>query len=159
MKRIRMTQPRWVIKSVILLLLSALVFSYLIWKTQQFNAASLYVHNHTDRPVFSYWVNENWGGNAGVYGGGKTTCCWRIQGETLKVVWIFDVTPEQVERGLEEERHEVVVRNPARDKLDDTLHVHFIPDNQVRLVWNRSAESPLSKELIEAYPRRGHDNK
>src|SRR5690606_40227610 len=47
--------------------------------------AALYVHNHTDRPIYSYWVNGNWGGNVSAYGGGKATCCWKIVGEQLEI--------------------------------------------------------------------------
>lgn len=118
-----------------------LLGTYLLWQYQRPGGAILYGHNHTDRPIFSYWVNGNWGGNGGA------TCCWRIAGDKLKVVWILDVTPDQVERGLEEERHELEISNPPRERADDTLHVHFIPGNQVRLAWNHSAGSPLAEEL------------
>ena len=68
------------------------------------------------------------------------------------------VTPEQVESGLEEERHELEVANPPRERADDTLHVHFLPGNQVRLAWNHSAGSPLAEELRQQYPRKANDN-
>lgn len=143
------TSLRW---TLILTFYLTLIGSYVFWQYQRPGGAALYGHNHTDRPVFSYWVNDNWGGNGGV------TCCWRIGGDSLKVVWILDVTPEQVARGLEEERHELEIPNPPRERADDTLHVHFLPGNQVRLAWNRSATSPLTEELLQRYPRKTNDN-
>jgi len=135
-----------------------LIGGYLLWQYLRPQGAALYGHNHTQRPIFSYWVNDNWGGNAGANGGGKVTCCSRIQGDTLKVVWIVDSTPEQIAQGMHEERHELELPNPPRQREDDTLHVHFLPDNQVRLAWNRSATSPLAKELLEQFPRKRHDH-
>jgi hypothetical protein len=129
-----------------------LIGGYLLWQYLRPQGAALYGHNHTQRPIFSYWVDDKWGGNGGV------TCCWRIQGDTLKVVWIVDSTPEQIAQGLHEERHELKLPNPPRQREDDTLHVHFLPDNQMRLAWNRSATSPLAKELLEQFPRKRHDN-
>ncbi|WP_376751930.1 DUF3304 domain-containing protein, partial [Stutzerimonas nitrititolerans] len=71
-----------------LLFWGTLVVAYVIWQALRMPGAALYVHNHTDRPIFSYFVNDSWGGNASAHGGGKHTCCWRIEGETLKVEWI-----------------------------------------------------------------------
>ncbi|AQZ94257.1 DUF3304 domain-containing protein [Halopseudomonas phragmitis] len=113
-----------------------LIVSFVMWQYQRPGGAALSGHNHTDRPIFSYWVNDNWGGNGGV------TCCWRIRGDSLKVVWILDVTPEQIERGLEEERHELELPNPPRDRADRYLHVHFFPNNQVRLAWSPDHDTP-----------------
>jgi len=141
------TSLRW---TLIVMFYLTLIGSYVFWQYQRPGGAALYGHNHTDRPIFSYWVNDNWGGNGGV------TCCWRIDGDRFKVVWILDVTPEQVARGVEEERHELEIPNPPRERADDTLHVHFLPDNQVRLAWNRSATSPLTEELRQRYPGKAH---
>ena len=146
---------RW---SLILMFYLTLIGSFVFWQYQRHGGAALYIHNHTDRPIFSYWVNDNWGGNAFAYGGGKTTCCWRIDGDRLKVVWILSRTRAQSEQGIEEERHELDIPNPPRERTDDTLHVHFLPGNQVRLAWNRSATSPLTEELRQRYPRKAHDN-
>lgn len=131
---------------------SSLFVGFIIWQYQKPGGAALSGHNHTDRPIFSYWVNDNWGGNGGV------TCCWRIQGDTLKVVWILDVTPEQIAMGLDEERHELRLPNPPREHADDTLHVHFLPGGQVQLAWSHSAASPLAEELRQRYPRKTHDH-
>lgn len=149
------TPIRW---CLIVMFSLTLIGSYVFWQYQRPGGATLYVHNHTDRPIFSYWVNDNWGGNAFAYGGGKTTCCWRIGGDNLKVVWIVSRTRTQAEQGIEEERHEQEIPNPPRERTDDTLHVHFLPGNQIRLAWNRSAASPLTEELLKRYPRNTHAN-
>src|SRR5690554_2337592 len=125
-----------------------LIGGYLLGQYLRPQGAALYGHNHTQRPIFSYWVNDKWGGNGGV------TCCWRIRGDTLKVVWIVSRTRTQAEQGIEEERHELEIPNPPRQRPDDTLHVHFLPGNQVRLAWNHSAASPLEEELADYYYQR-----
>lgn len=142
---------RW---PLVILFYLSLIGGYLFWQYQRPDGAFLYGHNHTERPIFSYWVNDKWGGNAGANGGGKVTCCWRIQGDTLNVVWIVSRTREQIDQGAERERHEIELPNPSRQRTDDTLHVHFLPGNEVRLAWNRSAGSPLKEEMAERYPRK-----
>ncbi|AJO78520.1 DUF3304 domain-containing protein [Pseudomonas sp. MRSN 12121] len=129
------------------LVLGTLVAGYFIWQSSRMPGAGLYGHNHTDRPIFSYFVNDNWGGNGGV------TCCWRIEGKVLKVDWILDVTPEQIRQGLEEETLSIEIPNPPRQRTDNTLHVHFLPGNQVRVAWSDKHTSPLKKELSEFYAR------
>jgi len=108
--------------------------------------AALYVHNHTDRPIYSYWINNNWGGNAAAYGGG-TTCCWKIVGEQLEIHWIKDRTGAQVEAGLQEEEVTLFLPNPPRKRGDDTLHVHFLPGDHVRLAWSYEHTSPLKDDI------------
>ncbi|MFI8607238.1 hypothetical protein ACIGFL_02650 [Pseudomonas sp. NPDC077649] len=100
--------------------------------------AMLTSENYTDRPIFSYWVNDNWGGNGGV------TCCWRLDGPTAKVVWILSRTGEQARQGVKQERHEIELPMPPRGRDDRYLHVRFDPDNQVRLGWSPDLFSPFS---------------
>ncbi|WP_022964824.1 DUF3304 domain-containing protein [Halopseudomonas pelagia] len=130
---------RW---SLVVAFILILIGSLLAWQYQRPANAALYIHNHTDRPIFSYWVNDSWGGNAGANGGGKVTCCWRISGDSLKVSWIVSRTKTQAEQGLEEERHEMAMANPVRGREDHYLHVHFFPDNEVRMVWSPNHDSP-----------------
>lgn len=113
---------RW---PLIILFYLSLIGGYLFRQYQRPGGAALYEHNHTDRPIFSYWVNDKWGGNAGANGGGKITCCWKIQGDTLKIVWIVSRSKAQAEQGLQEERHDLEIPNPPRQRTDDTLHVRF----------------------------------
>ncbi|WJV26525.1 MULTISPECIES: DUF3304 domain-containing protein [Pseudomonas] len=127
------------------LVLAALVVGYFIWQYSRMPGAALYGHNHTDRPIFSYFVNDNWGGNGGV------TCCWRIEGKMLKVDWIKSRTGEQARQGINEETLSIEMPNPPRKRTDDTLHVHFLPGDQVRLAWSDKHTSPLKEELREFY--------
>lgn len=145
---------RW---TLIILFYLSLIGAYLLWQYQRPSGVALYGHNHTDRPIFSYWVNDKWGGNAAANGGGGVVCCSRIEGNSLKIIWILDVTPEQVNQGLQEERNEIDLPNPPSQRGDRYLHVHFFPGNQVRLAWSSSHDSPyenldraphLSKEAL-----------
>nr|WP_249978886.1 DUF3304 domain-containing protein [Halomonas olivaria] len=109
-------------------------------------------HSYIDRPIYSFWVDGNWGGNlsaytGGLYTGGGTTCCWSFKGDSVEVVWILDVTPEDIEAGLEEERHSMTVPMPPHSREDQYLHVHFLPENQVELAWSPDLQSPLSERL------------
>jgi len=144
--------PTWLRWALSLTFYVTLIGGYVLWQYLRPAGAMLSGHNHTDRPIFSYWVNDKWGGNGGV------TCCWRIAGDKLKVVWIVSRTLAQAEQGLEEERHELEIANPPRERADDTLHVHFLPGDQVRVAWNHSAGSPLAEELRQQYPRKANDN-
>ena len=108
--------------------------------------AALYVHNHTDRPIYSYWVNNNWGGNAAAHGGG-TTCCWKIVGEQLEIHWVKSVTRTQSQQGLRKGELTLSLPNPPRTRTDDTLHVHFLPGDEVRLAWSDEHTSPLKDEI------------
>ncbi len=114
-----------------------LVLGYVAWAYTQMPGALLYGHNHTDRPVFSYFVNDNWGGNGGA------TCCWRIEGDVLKVEWIKSITQPQYEAGMREETLSRQVPNPPRTRQDKYLHVHFFPGDQVRLFWSPNLDSPF----------------
>ncbi|WP_230013768.1 DUF3304 domain-containing protein [Pseudomonas chlororaphis] len=133
------------------LVLGTLVAGYFIWQSSRMPGAGLYGHNHTDRPIFSYFVNDHWGGNAAANGGGGLTCCWRIEGKDLKVDWIKSMTSTQYEQGAREETLSIKIPNPPRKRTDDTLHVHFLPGDQVRVAWSDKHTSPLKEELETFY--------
>lgn len=136
-------------RSLIKLLLPVvLVLTYVAWAYTRMPGAILYGHNHTDRPIFSYFVNEAWGGNGGA------VCCTRIEGDVLTVQWIKGRTGEQVRQGVEKETLTRQVPNPPRNRQDKYLHVHFFPGDQVRLFWSPTPGSPY-KELKEA-PKEGN---
>ena len=103
--------------------------------------AALYGHNHTDRPIFSYWVNDQWGGNGGV------TCCWKIVGEQLEIHWVKSVTRTQSQQGLRKEELTLHLSNPPRKRSDTYLHVHFLPGDEVRLAWSDGVASPFREEF------------
>ncbi|PXX73019.1 Protein of unknown function [Pseudomonas sp. LAMO17WK12:I10] len=128
-----------------LLVWGALIAAYFIWQYSRMPGAALYGHNHTDRPIFSYFVNDNWGGNGGI------TCCWRIEGKTLKVDWIKGRTGEQVRQGIKKETLSIEIPNPPRQRSDRYLHVHFFPGDQVRVAWSTNLDTPY-ENLKEAPP-------
>jgi hypothetical protein len=146
-KHVKVLLKRWkslpaLAKSLFsLALFGLLIFGYVAWAYTRMPGAMLYVHNHTDRPIFSYFVNEAWGGNAFAYGGGKVTCCSRIEGEVLTVQWIKSITQDQYEEGLREETITRQLPNPPRSRQDKYLHVHFFPGDQVRLFWSPNMDS------------------
>jgi len=138
-------------------LLAALVVVWVTW-SMLFNTSksgSLMGRNHTDRPIGSFWVDENWGGNlsaysGGLYTGGGTTCCWSFKGSTVEVVWILSMTEEQKRQGVEEERHSVNLPMPAYSREDQYLHVHFLTDNQIEIAWSPGLQSPYSERLRDS---------
>ena len=136
-------------RSLIKLLLPVvLVLAYVAWAYTRMPGAILYGHNQTERPVFSYFVTEAWGGNGG------SVCCTRIEGDVLTVQWIKSTTQAQYDAGLREETITRQVPNPPRTRQDKYLHVHFFPGDQVRLFWSPTPGSPY-KELKEA-PKEGN---
>ncbi|WFC62596.1 DUF3304 domain-containing protein [Pseudomonas sp. REST10] len=138
------TSARSLIK---LLLPVALVLAYVAWVYTRMPGAILYGHNHTDRPVFSYFVNEAWGGNGGA------VCCTRIEGDVLTVQWIKSTTQAQYDAGLREETITRQVSSPPRTRQDKYLHVHFFPGDQVRLFWSPNLDSPY--ENLKEAPKEG----
>ena len=154
MKQVNELLKRWkslskAAKSMLsLVLFGLLVLGYVGWIYTRMPGAGLSVHNHTDRPIFSYFVNENWGGNAAINGGGYT-CCWRIEGDVLRVKWVKSMTQPQYEAGAREETLTREVSNPPRTRQDKYLHVHFFPGDQVRLFWSPNLDSPF-ENLKEA---------
>ncbi|EZP33548.1 hypothetical protein BW33_00736 [Pseudomonas sp. RIT288] len=99
--------------------------------------------NYMERPIFSFWVNDFWGGNLNAMSGGGVMCCTRFGGETAKVIWILDMTRQQQLQGAIEERHEIELPLPKRQSEDQYLHVRFDPGNKVRLGWSPDLFSPF----------------
>ncbi|EHY77090.1 DUF3304 domain-containing protein [Pseudomonas kunmingensis] len=131
----RWQRRRWLISLLIVLLPLLALYLYGQLRTP---GAMLTAENYMDRPVGSYWVNDNWGGNGGV------TCCWQLDGPTAKVVWILSLSQAQEDQGMKIERHEVELPMPPRGREDRYLHVRFDPGNQVRLGWSPDLFSPFN---------------
>ncbi|MCE8026269.1 DUF3304 domain-containing protein [Billgrantia aerodenitrificans] len=100
--------------------------------------------SHIDRPIHRFWVNGRWGGNVGPYGGGGVVCCQRISGDTAEVEWILSITGEQERQGMEVERHSITLPMPERTREDRYLHVHFLPNHEVKLGWSSDLISPYA---------------
>lgn len=94
-----------------------------VWYFNTSKSGSLVGYNHTSRPLFRYFVDGNYGGNGGAI------CCWSFEGDSAEVVWTLDVTPEDIEAGLEEEEHRITLKMPAYSREGQYLHVHFLSDN------------------------------
>lgn len=105
-------------------------------------SGSIAGYNHTDRPIFRFWVNENYGGNITANSWGGTTCCWSFKGDAIEVTWILSMTGEQERQGIEEEHHRLTLPMPEHAKGDQYLHVHFLPNNQVDIAWGPNIRSP-----------------
>lgn len=105
--------------------------------------AMLTSENYMDRPIFSFWVDDFWGGNLFAMGGGGVMCCKRIIGPTVKVTWILSITGEQYRQGMRKEEHVRVLPLPERQRNDTYLHVRFLPGNIVEIKWSPSLISPF----------------
>lgn len=151
MRRILDALPVW-----LQVLLVAALLAYWGWheSLRMPTGGALQSHSHIDRPIYSYWVNDNWGGNMSAFGG-KTTCCWSFEGDTAEVVWILSMSRKQQQQGMVKERHSVTLPMPERTRDDRYLHVHFLPNDQVELVWSPNFGSPYAERLGQEYPR--HD--
>ncbi|MFW6749481.1 DUF3304 domain-containing protein [Pseudomonas glycinae] len=148
MKRQKIWRRRNLVIGLLVLLLPFLG-SYLY---NQFRTpgAMLTSANYMDRPIFSFWANDFWGGNLMAMGGGGIMCCTRFEGKTIKIKWILDMTRQQQLSGAVEEHHEIELPLPERGPTDQYLHVQFEPGNKVRLGWSpdltRPFPSPFAKQ-------------
>jgi hypothetical protein len=100
--------------------------------------------NYMERPIFSFWVNDFWGGNLAAMGSGGITCCQAIKGPTVKVSWILSITEEQSEQGLKQETHETTLALPEQRRIDRYLHVRFLPGNIVEIKWSPNLDNPFN---------------
>ena len=116
--------------AIVILILAVFFVGLYIYSKTRISGTALTSHNYMNRPVGSYWVNDNWGGNGGV------TCCSKMSGDTAKVVWILSMSKAQEDQGMKIERHEELMPMPKRKAGDDTLHVYFLPGNKIELTWS-----------------------
>ncbi|AMD00823.1 DUF3304 domain-containing protein [Halomonas chromatireducens] len=145
--------PTWLQVILVGAIVTAVVWQFFL---REPTGGSLTGHTHIDRPIYSFWVNDNWGGNLPFYSGGPytrggVTCCWAFKGNTAEVVWILSMTGEQERAGVESERHSVTLPMPERTREDQYLHVHFLPGNRVEMAWSPDLQSPLSQRLREEH--------
>lgn len=105
--------------------------------------------NYLERPIFSFSVDNVWGGNmfAGKSGGGGgATCCLSISHDatTVKVKWILSYTGEQKKQGYQEEHREAIVPlPPITNDTDKYIGVHFLPGNEVVLTLSDWIPDPI----------------
>ncbi|WP_081232259.1 DUF3304 domain-containing protein [Pseudomonas chlororaphis] len=156
---IKNSQPRRRAKIIAGAIILSISLALLYFYTQpRLPAAMITSENYTDRPIFSFWINDFWGGNLAAMGGGGIICCSNFEGSTAKVVWILDMTKKQKLQGAIEERHEKEITMPPRGKSDRYLHVRFDPEHNVRLGWSPDLFSPFEKRPLSKNTDEGHGN-
>ncbi|MFM0604876.1 DUF3304 domain-containing protein [Paraburkholderia sediminicola] len=98
-------------------------------------------YNYTDRHIFSFWVNDTWGGSSDAHeisGGGGITCCLSIPhaAKTLHMKIVYELTKEQYEKNLPNDRFETDIPvPPLPNKHDGYLEVHFLPKQKIESQW------------------------
>ena len=112
---------------------------------------ALVVHNWQDRPISWFSLNGMMGGNAAAYeynqhayGAGKMTCCGVVKGNIALIKWKLGVKGSQYDKGMRSENYQLKVPLPDRKDTDDTLHVHFLPKNEIKLEWNNKNSSTFN---------------
>lgn len=108
-------------------------------------AARITSYNHTPDYIHRFYVDGTWGGNSFAYGGGgKFVCCiayprtWH-PGLTATVKWTTSSSdPNATGDAVQPHWHEAVV--PIERYVEaGTLHVHFLPGGDVRLIVSSKA--------------------
>ena len=108
-------------------------------------AASITSYNHTPDYIHQFYVDGTWAGNSFAYGGGGSfVCCvvypknWR-PGLTATVKWTTSSSDPNAEGDAAKPHwHEAVV--PVERYVGaGTLHVHFLPGGEVRLIVSSKA--------------------
>ncbi|MBO9103252.1 MAG: DUF3304 domain-containing protein [Escherichia coli] len=102
----------------------------------------LEIHSEIDRPILGFSVNGVAGANAFANGGGSTTCCGDVSGDTAEVIWTLDMTHEQYLKGMRLEKRNKTLPLPKREWGENYLHVHFMPGDKVLLGWSKDSFSP-----------------
>lgn len=105
----------------------------------------LVIHSEIDRPIRGFSVNGVAGADASANGGGSTTCCGDVSGETAEVIWTVDYSLAQYKAGIRTEVHHKTLPLPKREWGEDFLHVHFLPGNKVLLGWSKDLSSPYDE--------------
>ncbi|PIF73755.1 uncharacterized protein DUF3304 [Variovorax sp. 54] len=100
--------------------------------------ANLSAYNHTPNYIHEYWVNNQFDANVFAYGGGGSFVCCIVYpqrwtpGLTAAVRW--STSNSDPKGPLNKARHEKTVPVDRYDRPGSTMNVHFLPDNEVRLV-------------------------
>ncbi len=70
----------------------------------------LEIHSEIDRPILGFSVNGVAGANAFANGGGSTTCCGDVSGDTAEVIWTLSTTRTQYNAGMRLEKRKRTAR-------------------------------------------------
>ncbi|MGB7800549.1 DUF3304 domain-containing protein [Buttiauxella sp.] len=135
---------RWLGRGLILLgVIWGLNLAWDVFFGPPTGGVALIIHSELDRPILGFSVNGVAGGNAFAHGGGTLTCCGTIEGDTAEVIWTLSTTRKQYDAGLRKETRHKTLPLPERIWGEDNLHVHFLPNDQVKLGWSPDAWSPF----------------
>lgn len=134
---------RWFWRSLIALAVGYV--GYTAWQVTYgppTGGVSLVIHSELDRPILGFSVNGVAGANAFAHGGGKVTCCGDVSGDTAEVVWTLSTTRKQYDAGLRKEVRHKTMPLPERHRGDEYLHVHFLPNDEVKLWFSPDFSTP-----------------
>ena len=105
-------------------------------------SANLSAYNHTEDYIHEFYVDGAGGGNSYPYGGGGSfVCCisfpakWRA-GLNATVKWTTSsgIPGDKRPDAIKPRWHEKVVPIEKYDEPGGLLNVHFLPNNEVRLI-------------------------
>ncbi len=110
-------------------------------RTTENYSANLSPYNHTGNHVESY-VDDIFAGHSSAYGGGGSfVCCFRYPakwrpGLSAKVRWATSsgIPGDRRPEAYVQQWHEKVVPIEKYDEPGGLLNVHFLPNNEVRLI-------------------------
>lgn len=74
----------------------------------------LEIHSEIDRPILGFSVNGVAGANAFANGGGSTTCCGDVSGDTAEVIWTLSTTRTQYNAGMRLEKRNKTLPLPKK---------------------------------------------
>jgi len=98
-------------------------------------------YNYIDRSIFSFWVNDTWGGDSNAHrhgGGGGITCCLEIprSAKTLHFKIEYGWTEEQYKRKSPRDTFEMDIPVPELpNKHGGYIEVHFLPERKIDAKW------------------------
>ncbi len=116
-------------------------------------ALTIESYNYTDRPIYTFSVNGNGGGNVFLStptnGGGKSVCCVSIRRNTLlpitmEVEWSWSRVEDdngKILRPAESRKVKAELKGPI-PKNPVQFEVHFYPDGHVELAVSDTFSPP-----------------
>ncbi|MEK9218632.1 hypothetical protein TYH27_05270 [Enterobacter mori] len=119
---------------------------------------TLIIHSEIDRPILGFSVNGVAGANAFAHGGGKSTCCGSISGDTAEIIWTLSTTRAQYDSGLRGETRKSRIPMPKREWGENYLHTYFMPDDKVYLWWSTGFNSPAADDIAAKVAQKYRQN-
>lgn len=144
---------RWLTGMVLVLWLG-----WSVLMQERHGGATIDIGSVIDRPISYVYVNGNMGSNAFAFDGfnasGGGAGPYRIEGDTVEVVWLLSATLQQQEElGYRPEKHHLILPMPKREKGQNDFCVLFLPDNKPTVQWAKSCVVELDG-IIDTYRTR-----